>query len=163
MSGDQLPDKFNFLGAVVAPAITKCALHNCQLKQSENGTQALCELFLAPVLGANLSGRRNRPPQRSRLGAAGIAIPQEQLELMHIQAQGGLLADTGPPAKSALRKALLTEPVALTVIAQNLQGPSPPIREDEQSAGDWVGIEPLAANSHQPVDAFAEIHGLDRQ
>src|SRR5216110_2933980 len=87
---------------------------------------ALSRFLCAPASGS-LSRRCNRTPHRSGLGVVGVAVPQQQLELMHIQTQGGLVTGTGPPAKPALRKPLLTEPVALTIIAQNLQGPAPSI------------------------------------
>src|SRR5664279_389415 len=82
---------------------------------------------------------------------------------MHIQTHGGLLADTGPPAEASLRKPFLAEPKALAIIRKDLKGATATIRENEQRAGNRVGIEPLPANLHQPVNAFAKIYRLDRQ
>jgi len=76
---------------------------------------------------------------------------------MHIQTQGGLLAAAGPPAKSPLGKPLLTQPKSLAIIDQNLQGLSAAIGEDKQCARQRIGVELLAADLHQPVNAFAII------
>src|SRR5438094_401470 len=123
MGRNQLPDKVNFLGADLAASINKFALHDRQFRPSNlerKGNVAFFYFF--PNLGP-LNLRCNRTPHRSRLSLVGVAVPEQQLELMHIQTQRGLRTDTGPPAKPALRKALLTKPVTLAIIAQNLQGP----------------------------------------
>src|SRR5664279_5243763 len=82
---------------------------------------------------------------------------------MHIQPQSGLRAHTGPPAEPALRKPFLTQPIALAVIAQDLQGPPASIRENEQRARDGISGELLATDRHQSIDALAKVHWLDRQ
>src|ERR1039457_5855951 len=82
---------------------------------------------------------------------------------MHIQTQGGLLAAAGPPGEAALRKPFLAEPKALAIIHEDLKGSATTVREDEQRAGNRVGVKSLAANLHQPINAFSEIYRLDRQ
>jgi hypothetical protein len=47
--------------------------------------------------------------------------------------------------------------VPITIIRKDLKGATATIRENEQRAGNRVGIEPLPANLHQPVNAFAII------
>src|SRR5258708_27784643 len=82
---------------------------------------------------------------------------------MHIQTQGGLLAAAGPPAEAPLRASFLAEPKTLAVIHEDLQGSATTVREHEQRAGNRVRVKPLAANLHQPINAFSEIYRLDRQ
>src|SRR5437879_13713937 len=99
MGRDQLPDKGNFLGADLAASINKCALHDRQFRQSNLERKRIVAFILFfPDLGS-LNLRRNRTPHRSRLSLVGVAVPEQQLELMHIQTKRGLLAGTGPPAK----------------------------------------------------------------
>jgi hypothetical protein len=81
---------------------------------------------------------------------------------MHIQTQGGLFADTGPPTEASLREPLLAKPKALAVIHEDLKGSATTVRENEQRAGHRVGVKSLAANLHQPINAFSEIDRLDR-
>src|ERR1017187_5662411 len=90
-------------------------------------------------------------------------VTDQQLELMHLQTQGRLLAATGPPAEASLRKPFLAEPKALAVIQEDLKGSTTAVREYEQRAGKRVEVKSLTANLHQPVNAFAKIHRLDRQ
>src|ERR1035441_10956698 len=81
---------------------------------------------------------------------------------MHLQTQGGRLAAAGPPAEAPLREPLLAEPKALAVIQEDLKGSTTAVREYEQRAGKRVEVKSLTANLHQPVNAFAKIHRLDR-
>jgi hypothetical protein len=48
MSGDQLPDGFNFGATDIAPAITKLRLHDHQPTRSILERKPLLELFLLP-------------------------------------------------------------------------------------------------------------------
>src|ERR1035438_10385717 len=82
---------------------------------------------------------------------------------MHLQSQGGRLAAAGPPAEAPLREPFLAKPKALAVIHEDLKGLTTAVREHEQRAGKRVELKALAANLHQPVNAFAKIHRLDRQ
>src|ERR1039457_1137289 len=82
---------------------------------------------------------------------------------MHIQTQGGLLAAAGPPVEASLRKPFLAEPKPLAIIHEDLKGSTTTVREDEQRAGNRVGVKSLAANLRQPINAFSEIYRLDRQ
>jgi hypothetical protein len=45
MGGDQLPDKFNFLGANLAAPVNKLALHDRQLKRSKMERKWDCGFF----------------------------------------------------------------------------------------------------------------------
>ena len=49
-----------------------------------------CNIIPAPPIGSHpaLTRRRNRPPQRRRLGAGGLGIPQQRLKLMGVQPEG---------------------------------------------------------------------------
>src|SRR5450759_4073334 len=82
---------------------------------------------------------------------------------MHLQTQGGRLAAAGPPAEAPLREPFLAKPKALAVIHEDLKGLTTAVREHEQRAGKRVELKALAANLHQPVNAFAKIYRLDRQ
>ena len=61
---------------------------------------------------------------------------------MHIQTQGGLLAAAGPPVEASLRKPFLAEPKPLAIIHEDLKGSTTTVREDEQRAGNRVGVNP---------------------
>ena len=78
----------------------------------------------------------------------GVAVPDQQLELMHIQTQGRLLAAAGPPTEAPLRKPFLAEPKALAVIHEDLKGSTTAIQEYEQRAGNRVEVKSLTANLH---------------
>jgi hypothetical protein len=45
MGGDQLPDKFNFLGAHLAAPVNKLALHDRQLRRSKMERKSLVDVF----------------------------------------------------------------------------------------------------------------------
>jgi hypothetical protein len=45
MGGDQLPDKFNFLGANLAAPVNKLALHDRQLRRSKMERKSLVDIF----------------------------------------------------------------------------------------------------------------------
>ena len=70
-----------------------------------------------PQLSQNaLTHRRNGPPQRHRLGVGGLGIPQQRLELMGVQPEGGWFRIGRPPGKAPGGKAFLTQPKALPVV-----------------------------------------------
>jgi hypothetical protein len=45
MGGNQLPDKFNFLGANLAAPVNKLALHDRQLRRSKMERKCLVDIF----------------------------------------------------------------------------------------------------------------------
>jgi hypothetical protein len=74
----------------------------------------LWKLFAAQL--SPLTRRRNRPPQRDSLGAGGLGIPKQRLELMGVQPEGRWFRIGRPPAKAPAGKAFLTEPKTLPVL-----------------------------------------------
>src|SRR5207245_8194910 len=68
----------------------------------------------------------------------------------------------GPSGEAALRKALLENPKTLSVVGQTLDGLTAARAEDKERSAKRVAGEHLAAQGRQPIDAFTEIHGLDR-
>jgi hypothetical protein len=51
-------------------------------------------------------------------------------------------------------------PESLAVIDQQADGRRPSTPEDEQPAGERIGLEFLPAHGGQPVDSLSQIHGL---
>jgi hypothetical protein len=109
-----------------------------------------------------VSARAHGPPQRSGVGLGGIAVPQQQVQLMGIEAQGALRAGFRPAPEAALRKPFLAEPESLPVVRQALEGVPPARAEDEERAAERIRRQCLTAECGQSIDAFAEIHWLNR-
>ena len=86
------------------------AMGGCQWARPDNA---------CPPEGTNtfsLTRRRNRPPQRHSLGAGGLGIPKQRLELMGVQPEDRWFRIGWPPRKAPGGKAFLTEPKTLPVI-----------------------------------------------
>jgi hypothetical protein len=49
MGGDQLPDKFNFLGTNLAAPVSKLALHDRQLRRSKMERKGIVDIVFAPA------------------------------------------------------------------------------------------------------------------
>ena len=67
----------------------------------------------------------------------------------------------GPPFEAPLAEAPQTEPKTQTIKAEDFYGSGPSAAEDEDRAGVWVALELVPTEPGQPINAFAEIHGLD--
>src|SRR6476660_1150011 len=117
----------------------------------------------AALASTGLSRLRNPPPHGRRVPAGGIAIPEQQLELVRIQAGGRLGAVLRPPLETALGKPLLAQPESLTVVNQNFQGSAPAAGKDKQRPLQRFALQLLTAKSGQAVDALAKIDRLDGQ
>src|SRR5579872_625733 len=68
----------------------------------------------------------------------------------------------GPPLETALRQALRGEPESLAVIGQQFYGGAPATAEDEQTAGEGICIQFLAAQLCDGVDPLTTVYRLDR-
>jgi hypothetical protein len=115
------------------------------------------------LLRLALTRRRNRSPQRHSLGAGGLGIPQQRLELMGVQPEDRWFRIGRPPGKAAGGKAFLTQPKTLPVKYEALQRFAPPTRKNHQSTCHRVDFEMLPAHLRQAVYSFPEIHRLDCQ
>jgi len=107
--------------------------------------------------------RRGDPsPQRGGVRLSGIAIPQQQVQLVRVQAQRGASTGGGPAGETTLGEALVADPEPLTVVGQAFDGVPAARAEHEQRARKRVVGQRLPAQGRQAVDAFAEVYGLDR-
>jgi len=68
----------------------------------------------------------------------------------------------GPPLKSAFRQALGGKPEPLTVVGEDADRFAAAAAEDKQAAGKRIGIEFLAAELGEGVDALPCVDGFDR-
>src|SRR6266852_5573517 len=102
---------------------------------------------------------RELSPIRRHLGLLRIAIPQQDQQLACGEPGAGLRA-LRPPREPTLREALRTQPEALAIIEQNLEGGSRAVAEDIQGAAERIVTEHLAAHGREPIDALAKIDGL---
>ena len=91
------------------------------------------------------------------MGLRRIAVPQQQMQLMRVQAQGSTGAGFGPPREAALRKPLLQNPKALAVIGQTLDGVPTTRTKDEERTGLRVATQCLTAERCQAINAFTVI------
>jgi hypothetical protein len=91
------------------------------------------------------------------LGAGGLGIPNQRLELMGVQPEGRWQDIGRPPAKSPLGKTFLTQPKALAVENEGLQRLAPPTRKNHQNARHRVDFEMLPADLRQTVYPLALI------
>src|SRR5229473_602205 len=85
------------------------------------------------------------------------------MQLMRIQTQRTTRAGFGPSGEAALREPFLAEPEALPIIGQTFDGVVAARAENKERPAQRVTQEHLPTQSRQPIDAFAEIHRLDRQ
>src|SRR5258708_13563811 len=106
--------------------------------------------------------REQRPPIGSGLGPLGVARTQQHMELMGGQRLGAVVRRSGPPAEASLGKTLLAEPKTLPVVDEHFHRCCTPIAKHEHSAVKRILTQDLLAESHETVDAVAEVDGLDR-
>src|SRR6266511_65765 len=109
------------------------------------------------------SSTRQRPPHRRRFCRTRIPIPQQQLQLVCLQATDILIGGVGPPAKAFVRKPLLAQPKPLPVIDQQFERTAAPVPEDEQRTLQGIAQKDLATQAHQPVDTLAKVRRLYRE
>src|SRR5215207_9199465 len=144
---DEVLDELHFLGRDVLAAVTQQAFHAPQ------DTKRRLERKLEAALASTFLRRlRNPPPHGGGFPAGGIAIPEQQLQLVRVQAGGRLGAVLRPPLETALGKALLAQPESLAVINQNFQGSASAAGKDKQRPLQRFALELLAAKSGQTVD-----------
>ncbi len=67
-----------------------------------------------------------------------------------------------PPFETAFRQALRCNPETLAIVGQDSDSLAAAAAEDEQAAGKRVGIEFLAAELRQRIDAFPSVDGFNR-
>src|ERR1019366_2802971 len=115
-----------------------------QCARTKTGTQAL---------GGELSA--HAPPHR-RCFRIRITGGEQQLRMMRSQCFGWFVS-CGPPLEPAFRQTLCGDPEALTVIGQNPDRLPAAAAKDKQTAGKGVGIEFLAAELRERVDALSPV------
>ena len=94
---------------------------------------------------------------------AGIAVPEQKLQLVDGQHADPAIALIGPPAKCPLGQSLMTKPEPLAIIGQYPDGSLSPVPENKDSARKVVHVQGLPANTGQAVNAFPEVDCLDGQ
>jgi hypothetical protein len=67
-----------------------------------------------------------------------------------------------PPFETTFRQALRGDPEPLTVVGQNPDRLAATAAEDEQAAGEWIGIELLTTKLRQRIDAFPSVDCFNR-
>src|SRR5713101_2565515 len=139
------------LSSALANARSFCA--------TENSQPVLPLCGFTQLSGESGSALRELSPIRRHLGLLRIAIPQQDQQLACGEPGAGLRA-LRPPREPTLREALRTQPEALAIIEQNLEGGSRAVAEDIQGAAERIVTEHLAAHGREPIDALAKIDGL---
>ena len=108
----------------------------------------------------NLFLRAHAPPHW-RCFRIRIARRQQQLRLMRLQCFRWLRAG-GPPLETSFRQSLRGDPEPLPVIRQDPDCSSAAAAEDKQTAGKRIGIQFLAAELSEGVDALSGVDGFNR-
>src|SRR5258708_1716198 len=85
------------------------------------------------------------------------------MQLVGIQRHRPIQTGLGPPTEAALGKALLAHPKTWPIVDQTLDGMTAARAEDKERPAQGLAQEHLPTQSRQTIDAFAEIHWLDRQ
>src|SRR5438874_3315140 len=157
MLRDELANELDVCNPQIASAVTED-----RVRHAATVTRAVwnASSFCGP---SESSAQRHRPPHRRGGNLRRISVPQQQMQLMRIQPAGGPIAAGRPPGEAPARKAFLRQPKSLTVIDQQLERPPAAIAEHDQSPAHRIGSQGLTTQPGQTVDAFAEIHWLDRQ
>lgn len=109
------------------------------------------------MIGSTRPGRGHPAPQRSRLRLGGISIPQEQVQLMRIQAHRSARTGHRPAGKAALGQALVAKPEPLAIVSQTADGMAPPRTEEKERAGKRIAAQGLTAERGQSIDPLAII------
>ena len=66
-----------------------------------------------------------------------------------------------PPVEAPPAQAAETEPKTHPVKAEDFYGSGPSAAEDEDRPGIGIALELVSTEPGQPINAFAEVHGLD--
>ena len=101
-------------------------------------------------------------PILCHLGLRWMAIPEQDRSLACGETGAGVCT-LGPPGEASLWEALGTQPEALTIIAQELEGGASAIAEDEDRAAERLLREHPATHGCEAIDPFAAIDRLGRQ
>jgi hypothetical protein len=111
------------------------------------------------VSGCPRSRLSDRSPDRSQLRPLGIPLPQPNGQLAGGEAEarrgGG-----GPPGEAALGEAVGTEPEALPIVGQELEGRAGAVAKDVDRAAQRVFPQRLATHRSKTSEAFAAIDRL---
>lgn len=110
-----------------------------------------------------LSRNVNFFPRRTYMGSAGIAVPEQKLQLVNSQNADTAITLIRPPVKPPLGQSFMTKPEPLAVIRQRPNGRSSPVPENEDAPRKWVHAQDMTAYPGQPVYPFAEVNRLDSQ
>src|SRR4030042_2101973 len=100
-------------------------------------------------------------PQRRHLSSQGIAIPDQEIELMGQQNLLALLPAAGPPPKTAPGQPLLAKPKPLTVIGEDFYGRGPLIAKDKHHPRERIGLKDFPAYRAQSIKPPPEVHRFD--
>jgi len=84
-------------------------------------------------------------PHRRGSSTFRVAVPDHKLQLVHQNTHHRGFAFIRPPAKAALGQSLLTQPKALTIIDQNLDGCLFLVHEDKHISAKRIGSEHIFA------------------
>jgi hypothetical protein len=122
----------------------------CQCARTESGTQVPEASFLCA----------HAPPHRRRFDV-GITGCQKQLRLMGAQCFGWLVS-RGPPFETALRQTLGGNPEPLAIVGKDSDRLAAAVAKDKQTAGKRVGVEFLAAELCQRINALSAVNGFNR-
>jgi hypothetical protein len=91
----------------------------------------------------------------------GVTGRQKQLCLMGLQRLRGFRA-CRPPLEAALRQTLGGNPESLAIVGEDSDRLAAAAAKDKQTAGKRVGIEFLAAELRQRIDAFPAVDAFNR-
>jgi hypothetical protein len=131
-------------------------------REGRCGAVAAVELSRAARAGSGRCGIgrvRQLPPVRRGLHPRGVTSHEQRLQLA-CQQRVRRRAGARPAGKTPAGQPLGAQPEPLAVIDQDPHGRAPAVGEDEQRAGEGVGLQALAADAGQCVDARAKINRL---
>ena len=85
-------------------------------------------------------------PRRTNMDIAGIAVPEQKLQLVDGQNTDPAIAFIGPPAKRPLGQPLMAKPEPLAVIGQYPDSRLSSVPENKDSARKGVHVQDMSAN-----------------
>lgn len=94
------------------------------------------------------------------MAITGIAVPEQQLQLVDSQIQRSGMAIIRPPFVFSFRQTLLAQPEPLAVVHQRFDRGRSPVPEDEDATGKRVRLQNLTAYPSQPINPFPEVHRI---
>ena len=94
---------------------------------------------------------------------AGIAVPEQKLQLVDGQNADPPIALIGPPAKCPLGQSFMTKPEPLAIVGQYPDGRLSSVSENKDRARKGIHVQELPADTGQTVNPFAKVNRLDSQ